>query len=293
MPGSRARHRTVSGWLAAAFLCVWPAPAPASTQEPLDFLTGMRTAYAGVFDYTMEITKEELLRELDAGGRLAHRLRTELAEVRFRKRMNQGSAVYRRDIYFDTGCRLLCPVVYRDGENRGRIRVPWVPDPYPRDPLAMRDQHHPITSLDLGSTIELVLDNVGRALDAGAATLSYDGTRAVGGRPAHLITVTLASGESAYTAQADDDLWSVVDATGQAMYVIMHANHGVDFEDTLAAGTQLVIPDYYGGRLQIWIDDVLGLPVRLDVYDWHDELYERYLYANLRVNVALTDDDFR
>ncbi len=97
-------------------------------------------------------------------GRARFRAHTEEAEVRFRKRPGSEPAGYARDIYFHRGCTFGCPAIYRDGFNGGRINVRRGPDVPPRDGLAMADQHHPITSLDLGHTIELVIGNVSRAV---------------------------------------------------------------------------------------------------------------------------------
>ncbi len=51
-------------------------------------------------------------------------------------------------------------------------------------------------------------------------------------------------------------------------------------------------------RVRLYIDDKLGLPIRLEGYDWpkhfgvEPELVEEYTYANLRINPGLTDRDF-
>ena len=51
-------------------------------------------------------------------------------------------------------------------------------------------------------------------------------------------------------------------------------------------------------RVKVYIDDKLGLPIRLEGYDWpkqigvEPELVEEYTYANLRTNLGLTDRDF-
>ncbi len=51
-------------------------------------------------------------------------------------------------------------------------------------------------------------------------------------------------------------------------------------------------------RVRLYIDDKLGLPIRLEGYDWpkhvgaEPELVEEYTYANLRINPGLTERDF-
>ena len=51
-------------------------------------------------------------------------------------------------------------------------------------------------------------------------------------------------------------------------------------------------------RVRLFIDDQLGLPIRLEGYDWphqagaEPELLEEYTFGNLRINPGLTDRDF-
>jgi hypothetical protein len=51
-------------------------------------------------------------------------------------------------------------------------------------------------------------------------------------------------------------------------------------------------------RANLFIDNELHVPVRIEAYDWPDEetgetaLIEEYTYLKLRLNVGLTDDDF-
>ena len=157
----------------------------------------------------------------------------------------------------------------------------------------MKYQHHPITGLDLGVTIALVLDNVTRALEEERAVVEYLGQEVVDARAAHSISVTIDGGSSGYITRDGDDLWAVADATGQAVYVLVSENADLDLSDELAAGQIVRVPDYYGRQLRIWVDVAGGMPIQLEVYDRRGSLYERYLYADLRVNASLSDDHFR
>lgn len=49
---------------------------------------------------------------------------------------------------------------------------------------------------------------------------------------------------------------------------------------------------YYCYRAEVYFDTENKLPIRIAVYNWDDDLIERYSFNNLAINVGLTDDDF-
>ena len=54
----------------------------------------------------------------------------------------------------------------------------------------------------------------------------------------------------------------------------------------------MIVPDYYAGRIVLWIDKELKLPLQIDIYDHEGSLYEHYEHHDLKVNVGLTPADF-
>ena len=57
-------------------------------------------------------------------------------------------------------------------------------------------------------------------------------------------------------------------------------------------------PNFIFHKVRLYIDDALGLPIRLEGYDWPKhmgatpELVEEYTYAHIKINTGLTDRDF-
>lgn len=49
---------------------------------------------------------------------------------------------------------------------------------------------------------------------------------------------------------------------------------------------------YYAGRVVIQVDETHLLPLRTEVYDWNNQLLERYEFKALKINPGLTDWDF-
>lgn len=49
---------------------------------------------------------------------------------------------------------------------------------------------------------------------------------------------------------------------------------------------------YYCKKIEIWVDKELGLPVKVIIYGWQDEVLERYGYKDLKLNPGLPDAEF-
>lgn len=49
---------------------------------------------------------------------------------------------------------------------------------------------------------------------------------------------------------------------------------------------------YYGYRVVINLDEEKKVPIKIQIYDWGDQLVESYGYENLNLNAGLTDADF-
>jgi hypothetical protein len=282
-------------FLAAAFALA-ARPGAAQSPDPLALLASMVQAYAKVSDFTMELHKEELVKT--AGGEaLSWRLVKEVGQVRFRKRPagnGADGAPYVRDIRFDKGCALLCPALYREGLNDDRIAIRGVINVDPHGARAMDGQHHPITNVDLGATIGLIHEHATRAQRAGVLTASIDGRGRFDDREVHEFSARLDGGTRGVRVQAGETLRAFAQRTGTQVHLLVHHNDRLATAvDAVAAGTELVVPDYYARRVRLWIDVERLLPLQIEVYDASDRLYERYSYRKLAINVGLTDDHFR
>ena len=251
-------------------------------RDPADsILERMVASYAGVDDFTARLHKSELIGE---------GLVTQLLEIRFRKPLDVYLRV--RDGH-DEGRQAF----YRQGHNNNRVKVSaWLfrPSYDPTHETVMRQQHHPITHAGLSYSIETVMRNVTKARERGVALARYQGTETVAGRTTHHVALTppLGCEPFQYTIRPGDSLWSVADAVGQDMYVILHHNPQVEKPDDLTPGQIIDVPYYYGARTDVWVDTQSHLPVRLEMLDCAQRIYERYTYHDLRTNVGLTDDDF-
>lgn len=253
--------------------------------EALSALETMEKAAAGTSDYTMELVKREL-----RGKELT-------PEETIVIKWQRPQRIYLHEI---AGPQEGQEVLYAPGWNKGKIRAhkgtfPDVNlnlDPY--GPMAMAHSHHPVPEISLVRLVDLVLDNIRRARARNAGTLTFEGEQNVLGRRAVRIRATMPPTGTTPTLGKRQTLWDIAKATGQSMYVILHANRARGWRqaDHPEPGDAVIVPEFYAGRLDLWIDEELRLPLQIDLYDHEGVLYEHYEHRKLSINVGLTGADF-
>jgi len=268
----------LGAWLAAV---VVPAYDPAA----LDLLDGMAAAASGVNDYTMTLVKRELRgREMEP-------------EETMTVRWQRPQRVYLKEI---AGPRVGQEVLYVAGRNKNRLRAhkgsfPDITlnlDPY--GTTAMAHTHHPVPEVSLVAFVDLLTANVRRARAKQVGTIAVAGHEVLWGAPATKLELKMPPTGISPTLEKGQTLWDVAKATGQSMYVILHANRARGWRqaDHPEPGDAVIVPDFYAGRLVLWIDDATHLPLQADLYDHDGTLYEHYEHRDLKINVGLTDADF-
>jgi nucleoid-associated protein YgaU len=283
----------------AAMLAAPAAPAPAAAKAPpaaaaaphrydaeaLDTLDAMGKAAAATNDYTMRLVKRELFD-------------TKLSpEETIVIKWQRPQRVYLHEL---VGAYEGQEVLYAPGWNKNRIKVhsgsfPDITlnlDPY--GSLAMAHSHHPLPQVSLVQLVDRILDNVRRARAKSVGTLQFEGRDEVLGRQAARLEATMPPTGTTPTIERGQTLWDIAKATGQSMYVILHANRTRQWRQGghPTPGDAVVVPEYYAGRMVVWVDDELHLPIQVDLYDHEGKLYEHYEHHDLAVNVGLTDADF-
>lgn len=261
------------------------APAPRHDAEAFAALETMERATAGIRDYTMRMVKREL-----RGTVLTPE---ETIDIKWQR----PQRIYLHEV---AGPREGQEVLYVPGWNKDRIRVhkgsfpDWNVNLDPYGTIAMARSHHPVPEISLVRLSEIVLDNVRRARARDIGSLILQGHETVFGRPAlRLEATTPATGRSP-TLEKGQTLWDVAKAAHQSMYVILHANRARKWTqaDHPQPGDAVIVPEFYSGRMVLWIDDELHLPLQIDLYDHEGNLYEHYEHHDLKINVGLTDSDF-
>ena len=265
-------------WLAAA-------AAPRHDATALGVLDRMAAATAEVHDYTMTLVEREL------------RDRQMQPEETIEVRWQRPGRVYLKDI---AGPREGQEVLYAPGWNKNRVRAhkgsfPDITvnlDPY--GATAMAHAHHPVPEVSLIALVDFVMANVRKARAKGVGTIAVAGHETLWGIPVTRLELTMPPTGTSPTIVRGQTLWDIARTTGQSMYVILHANRSRAWRqaDHPEPGDAVIVPDFYAGRLVLWVDDARHLPLQADLYDHDGALYEHYEHRDLAINVGLTNADF-
>jgi len=191
-------------------------------------------------------------------------------------------------------------VLYAPGWNKDRIKVHKGSFPdvnlnlNPYGAMAMEQSHHPVPEISLVRLVDRVLDNVRRARAKNVGRVTFGGPETLFGHDVVRVEAKLPATGKTPSIVKRETLWDMSKATGQSMYVILHANRGRQWRqaDHPEPGDSVFVPDYYAGRMVLWIDTALQLPLQIDLYDHEGNLYEHYEHHDLKVNTGLTDADF-
>ena len=268
-------------------LAAWAGGAgPSRDADPEAILASMGESADRVLDYTMTLVRQE---------RMGDTLQPERTAI---EKWARPYRIYLKEIAgFDSGQEVL----FVRGWNGDRLRahkggiLSWITvNLDPQGARAMAHAHHPVTDASLPGFVKTVLDNVAEASRRGEGSVRSVGREALWGRPSIEIELTSPRAGDPRVMKKGETLWDVARESGQTMYVILHANRAKGWRTTRdpRPGDSVFVPRYYAGKVLLWVDEELKLPIQALIYDHDGNLYEQYEHHDLRVNVGLTDADF-
>ncbi|GAB6097818.1 DUF1571 domain-containing protein [Desulfatiferula olefinivorans] len=278
--------------LLAASLWLNVSPADATSHDaspafdPMELAETCKTAYENINDYTAVFLKQERF-----GNKLSE---VETIEFKFRK----PNDVYMRWIEKPNKGQ---EALFRKGHNEDRVKAHKGGllnvinvNSAPEGKLVMDGQHHRIVDAGIGPTSALVFRGMSRGIERGEVTFKDHGIVEDKGR--ELLKIEAFYPETCdgitHIVANDETLWDIADHYRQDMYVILSANEGVNSPTDIKEGQSILVPYHYGSRTIAYIDKTLNLLVKLEIFDWGNNLYEFYEFKDIRLNVGLTDTDF-
>jgi outer membrane lipoprotein-sorting protein len=154
-------------------------------------------------------------------------------------------------------------------------------------------QHQTADDASIGATIDRIAGNVRRAIEYREGEIGVANECDEDDNCLIRLDFSFPTGVGeTHRVEDGQTLWSIGEAYGRPMYTLWYANPDVRGPRKLETGQSLFIPRYYAARGSVWVSPQRLLPTRIDIFDANDELYERYVYAEVRLNVGLTDADF-
>lgn len=161
------------------------------------------------------------------------------------------------------------------------------------DPTLGEWQHQTATDTSMGATVARIAGNVRRAIEFDEGDIGIAEDCDDDGNCLFRLDFSLPAdvGEE-HVVREGETLWTIAAAYGRPMYVLWYNNPDVRGPRKIRPGRTLFIPRYYSARGTVWVSPDTLLPVRIEIYDANDALYERYAYRDVRLNIGLTDLDF-
>ncbi len=273
-----------------AVLQVVPYATRTRARDAVESILGLESTYADVHSFTTLLRKWE---------RIDDALVFQLVQVRYR---DPGDVFIEVLDGTDAGLK----AVYRSGQNGDRVTVRTSSRAKnlfgrllgrlsvdPRSAEAMMNQHHPITTMNLSNLVAVILRDVRKALARGEDSIVFVEPDVLHGRETLIVSITSPAldGESHRVSQGET-LWDIAEDRGQDMYVMRHHNRDVLDPNKVRAGHMVFVPHYYAFRTFVWLSPATGLIQQVQIYDWNNELYEMFIFENLRINIELGDDAF-
>ncbi|NML64779.1 DUF1571 domain-containing protein [Hymenobacter sp. RP-2-7] len=183
--------------------------------------------------------------------------------------------------------------LYVAGQNGGDAWVYPGTFPYltlsldPRGSLMLRNQHHSLLQIGFG----LIASLLRTSEPAFVRSFRAAGDTVVGGRPCHVLRSSYpAFRYIAYRAGAGETTASVATKLNCGEYRILERNK-LAVNTKLAAGQVIQVPNAYGSRTVVLVDERTFLPAGVAVYDERG-LYEKYDFSNVVANQPIPATEF-
>jgi hypothetical protein len=267
--------------------------------EAIPLLERMERAWNEVSDYTSVLLKTE--RFVDGT------ITVERGVIKFRKpdqiylHLQEGGNAGAELIFPKTGTHSV--ILARPGGVAGTVagfltKIPAIGALVPyefdlHDARLMVGQHHPLPDSTIAGMIHLISTNLREAIRHTEGTMCLHAAELVDSHRAVKIEVHFPADAGTWHMIAEGDtIWTIADDYGQDRYVIVYNNPSIASGKALSAGERIFVPRYYAPRAFVWISESYDLPVKLEMFDSQQRMYESYSNADLRIDVGLTDDDF-
>ncbi|OFX58643.1 MAG: hypothetical protein A2046_06910 [Bacteroidetes bacterium GWA2_30_7] len=120
----------------------------------------------------------------------------------------------------------------------------------------------------------------------------YDGVKMIVGKAYYKITVTIPNySNEIYCFDKNETVISVARKNKISEYKILELNPNIDDFSYGIEGKNILIPNFYAKKLELYIDKNNFMPIIQNIYD-EKGLFEKYEYQKLEVNPIFFEKDF-
>lgn len=187
-------------------------------------------------------------------------------------------------------------VLYVQGQNGGDAWVYPAKFPYvtisldPNGALMHRNQHHSVLDAGYGTIADLIRIPPQRS-EAYRRSFRYAGDTTIQGRPCYLLRSDFPQFKYiSYKTTAGETASKVAERFGCGEYRIVQRND-IGYEDVLPEGKVLQVPNAYGRRTILCVDQKMMLPLAVAV--WDDKgLFESFEFSQVVANQPIPAAEF-
>lgn len=248
------------------------------------------------------ITTEQLLSRLTTS---IENLKTLRCNVRAQERLTGGSYQQARTamkmtfspfrVYLKNAKGI--EVLWVTGQNDGDA---WVyPNSFPYVTLSLdpegavmhKNQHHSVLDAGYGTITDLIRGSSQRRDHSFEKSFRYAGDTTVAGRPCYQLRADFPQFRYvSYKAVAGDTPERIADKFGCGEYRVMERNN-LSPGEKVEAGRTLQVPNSYGRRTLVCVDQKLMLPLVVQVHD-DKGLFEKFEFSDIVANQPISAAEF-
>jgi hypothetical protein len=188
--------------------------------------------------------------------------------------------------------------LFRVGENNDKVLVnpngfPWMNlslDPY--GSLIRKNQHHLIHDIGFGKFNGILKSMIKKYGNDIERMTHLRGEAMVNGKKClkiefynpnfHLLP---------YTTGINESTLSIANKLTLSEYRILELNKDISSYGPIEPGEIITITSDYSPKLVLYVDQQLWVPVKFEVYDEANVLFESYEYQNIKVNVKFSPSE--
>jgi outer membrane lipoprotein-sorting protein len=162
----------------------------------------------------------------------------------------------------------------------------------PRGSLARKETHHSIEDMGFQYVTRLInyyMQTQGDKIQKWATikdTLQWNGRSCI-----DLLIDFKEYKPVIYTVQKGENLATIAIKFHVNDYMLLIMNPSVKDIEDVKAGDKINVPNFYGSKIEFYIDTKTWLPVRQLIYD-QKGLFEKYEFSNLLINPIFKTDEF-
>jgi hypothetical protein len=188
-------------------------------------------------------------------------------------------------------------VLWVTGQNDGDAWVYPNSFPYvtlsldPNGSIMRRNQHHSVVDAGFGTIADIIKGSAQRQDHTFERTFRYAGDTAIAGRPCYILRSDFPQFRYVtYKTTRSETLASIADRFGCGEFRIMERNDLAP-DAPVPAGKTLQVPNGYGRRTIVCVDQKLFLPLVVQVHD-DKGLFEKFEFSDIVANQTIAAAEF-